>query len=100
MVEDVETDEYPSFTFEVVPDNLVPVIYDVYLLDLPSKSGNIIHIDRTEIGEDDMAFYEGEDDLRFLLMSFSVPPNATDLDNVSINVKSVVRNDASNNTEQ
>lgn len=99
-IEILETDEYPSFTFNVVSDNLVDVVYDVYLIDIPSDSGNAIHVDRTEMGEGSMAFYTGADKLRFMLMTFSLKPNATSLEDVEIKVNRVVRNNDTNNTEQ
>ncbi|MDQ0976606.1 hypothetical protein QFZ31_006658 [Neobacillus niacini] len=89
----VETDTYTNFNFDVVSDTEFDVIYDVYLLDLPSISGQAVHVDRTEIGGDQFAFYTGEDKLRFLLVSFLVPANTTDLANVEIKVNRVVKND-------
>lgn len=92
-------DEYPAFSFDVVSDPEVDVIYDVYLLDLPSSSGNAVHVDRTELGAEELAFYQGEDVLRFTLASFLVPANTTSLENVEIRVNRVVKNDDENTGE-
>ncbi|MFE4029136.1 hypothetical protein ACFX4N_23565 [Priestia sp. YIM B13551] len=99
QVEEMETDEYSAFTFDIESDNLVNVIYDVYLLDLPSTSGYEVHIDRTEMDGNNVPFYEGEDTIKFLLMSFMVPPNTNTLDDVQINIKEVVRNNDSDSAE-
>lgn len=97
--ENLEVDEYSAFTFDIESDTLVNVVYDVYLLDLPSTSGYQVHIDRTEMDGGNVPFYEGQDTIRFLLMSFMVPPNTNTLDDVQINVKEVVRNNDSNSAE-
>lgn len=98
--EEVFTDEYSPFSFKVESDDFFDVTYDVYLLQLPTKNEYQIHIDRTEMDGDTVPFYTGEEIIKFLLMSFIVPPNAQSLDDVQINVKRVVRNGDYDSTEQ
>jgi hypothetical protein len=90
-----EKTDFPAFSFDVVPDDaadgaLIDVIYDVYLV--KDKDGNpSIHIDRTEYAEENIAFYDGEDELLHTLMSIRVPPLAESLDNANIVVNKIRR---------
>jgi hypothetical protein len=81
---ELKTLSYPQFSFEVESDNDLDVVYDIYLLDQPSNSGNLIHIDRTEMGIDAIPTYEGEDTLAFTLATFLVPKGTVDLLNIEI----------------
>ncbi|PFK99783.1 hypothetical protein COJ01_17070 [Priestia megaterium] len=91
-VEEISSDEYSPFSFKIESDDFFNVTYDVYLLELPTNNEYQIHIDRTEMDGDTVPFYSGKETIRFLLMSFIVPPNTQSLDDVQINVKRVVRN--------
>jgi len=81
--------EYPSFSFDVEADSDFDVVYDVYLLELPSLSGAQVNVDRTILGYDQIAVYEGEDTLKFTLMSFTVKPLTVDLIDTTMLVKKV-----------
>lgn len=78
--------EYEAFSFEVFADLEFMSIYDVYLV-----NDGTVHVDRTVMGADTIAHYEGDAKLLFMLMSFVVPANTTDLNVVEINVKNVVK---------
>lgn len=80
---------FPEFAFDVVADSEFQVVYDVYLLAEENVDGSTIHIDRTELGGNAIAFYEGEAKLLHCLTSFIVPPNATDLNGLDIKVRTV-----------
>lgn len=98
--ERTETDNYPAFSFEIEPDPVFEVIYDVYILGLPSVSGDIIHLDRTVISEEfPVAHYTGEDTIKLCLISMIVPPNCASLNDADIRVSKVVREDAGLKTE-
>jgi hypothetical protein len=78
--------DYPSFSFDVESDDIFDVAYDVYLLE--EKNG--IHIDRTEMGENNIPSYNGVPTLRYTLMTFIVPPNTTTLENIQITINKAV----------
>jgi hypothetical protein len=83
-------DFYTAFEFDVESDPDFPVIYDVYLVRQPSKSGELIHVSRTVMGGNEMAYYTGEDDLIHCLMTFMVTPNTTSLDDVEIRFNNIL----------
>lgn len=97
-IEELETTEYPSFTFDVVADDTVECFYNVYLLELPSKSGNPIHVDRIELSDDVIPFYEGNEVIKFTLCRFTVPPNCQSLNDIHIEVNRVVKLDVADNS--
>lgn len=82
MATELERYSYPAFTFDVVPDDEFEVIYDVYLC-----GDNTVEVQRTELVGDTTPYYIGKKELIHLLCTFVVPPNATSLDSVNINVR-------------
>jgi hypothetical protein len=85
---ELERYSFPSFTFDVVPDDEFDVIYDVYLC-----SDNTVEVQRTELVGDTIPYYIGEKELLHLLCTFVVPPNTTSLDSVNIKVRLLDRKD-------
>jgi hypothetical protein len=79
---------YPNFSFEVQPDATLDVAYDVYLL----EDGDLIQVDRTEMTEFNMPFYNGESKLRYTIMTFIVPPGTVNLESIQIRVNRAVNN--------
>jgi len=100
MEKHIETDEYPAFSFDIVPDPDFDVIYDVYLLDLPSDSGQAVHVDRTEVGSEVVACYEGVDKLKYMLASILIPKGSNSLEQAEIKVYRVVKKGAENTSQQ
>lgn len=90
---------YPDFSFDIEPDSEFSVIYDAYLLELPSLSGEEVVIDRTVMTHGAEAYYEGTDRLKFTLMSFAVQPNSVDLENTNIVIKKVVKRNEENTSQ-
>lgn len=78
---------YPSFELDIEPDDELSVVYDVYLLEEDSAEGYNIHVDRTEMNKGIIAHYEGDTPMLHCLMSFTVPPNTTDISNLEIRVR-------------
>lgn len=87
--ENIKINEYPSFKFEIEPDEEFSVAYDVYLLQEENENGTNIHVDRTEIGAETICVYTGKTPMVHCLISFVVPPSATSLEDVSIEVKKI-----------
>lgn len=75
---------YPEFEFDVIADTELPVMYNVYLLE-----DDVVHVDRTELLEDTVAFYEGEAELQHTLLYFRVEPNTVTLDDTQLNFNNV-----------
>lgn len=86
---EVAVTDFPAFAFDVEADTDLRVVYDIYLLAEANADGSTIHIDRTELGGNAVAFYEGEAKLLHCLTSFIVPPNTTDLNGLDIKVRTV-----------
>lgn len=86
------THEYPSFSFEVEADESLNVVYDVYLLDT-TDGENSIHIDRTEMGGNSLAFYQESYKMLHCIMTLMVSPKSIDLDDTQINVNRVTNID-------
>lgn len=76
--------EYPAIEFDVEADDELETQYDVYLLSKPGSDGLMVHIDRSELAIDSVAFYEGDGTLQHLLLSFTIPPNATSVGDLLI----------------
>lgn len=88
-IKEYTTNNYDSFKFEIQPDDEFEVIYDVYLLDKGNQDGLNIHVDRTEIGANTICAYTGETPMIHCLMSFVVPPNATSLEGIDIEIRKI-----------
>jgi hypothetical protein len=73
-----EGQEYPAFDLQLEGDEEVPVVYDIYLLRLPSNSGKVYQIDRTELSDDNIPMYTGEDTIEYCLIHIIIPPAATE----------------------
>lgn len=82
---------FPAFEFDLEADDELDVVYDVYLLDGNNEQGVPVHVDRTEMGFESMAIYEGATPLLHCLMSIVVPPNTTNLADVAITVRNIVK---------
>jgi len=78
---------YPVFEFDVVPSLELPVVYDVHLL--PYDLETPIQVDRTEIGDDVLAFYVGKEELQHTLLSFMVMPKHKSLEEVEMKFNNV-----------
>lgn len=83
--------DYPAFNFEIEPDDDLDVAYDIYLLEQPSNSGELVHVDRTELGSDRFPRYEGDDELLFNLSSFIVGKGLIDITDLKVRVNKVVK---------
>jgi hypothetical protein len=90
-------DMYPPFDIEIEPDPEFDVIYDVYLIDQPSTSGETVHLSRTVMGGDDVAFYKGEDKIQHCIMTMQVPPNATASEEVKVVINTLELNEDAQN---
>lgn len=82
--------EYPDFSFDVISDADVAVQYDVYLLKEENESGFPVQVDRTEMGQQRLAFYEGETAIQFTLMTINAPAGAATLGDCDITVNRAV----------
>lgn len=87
--DEILTTQFPAFTFDVESDAELRVVYDVYLLDGKDENGVNIHIDRTELNDNAVAFYEGKAKLLHSLISFVVPPNTKDLSKIDIKIRNM-----------
>jgi len=85
--------EYPSFSFDVEADESLNVVYDVYLLDTHEEGSSVIHIDRTELGRESLAFYQENYSMLHCIMTFIVSPKSISLDDTIINVNRVTNID-------
>lgn len=93
---DVEFPEvriFPGFEFDLEADDELDVIYDVYLLRDNNENGVAIHVDRTEIGFETMAIYQGTAPLLHCLASIVVPPNTTSLQDVPITIRNITNDE-------
>lgn len=86
-----EFNEYPAFTFDAEPDDDFPVIYDVYLLEHEDGSDSI-EVERTELGDDQIAHYDGARNIHTLI-TFMLPPKCQSLDLVSVSVRLIERSE-------
>lgn len=86
----INTRNFPAFEFDLAADEELDVVYDVYLLQV---EGDVvpIHIDRTVIGYETMAIYEGDNTPLHCLLSITLPPKTTSLQNVEVTVKNIVK---------
>lgn len=79
-----EVHSYEGFEFDIDASNEFDTIYDVYLLEDCS-----VHVDRTEMAADTLAFYEGTEPIRHTLMSFIVPAATKDFSTLKITVNNL-----------
>lgn len=82
---------FPAFEFELEADNELDVLYDIYLLNGNNESGVPVHVDRTELGFESLAIYEGTTPLLHCLASILVPPNTTNLNDISITMRNIFK---------
>lgn len=82
--------EVPAFSFDILPDSELSVVYDVYLVD---DDVQIVRVERTEITPETIPFYDGEKPLLHTLLSMSVPPGSSSLEDVIIQVNRVVKHE-------
>lgn len=73
---------FEGFTFDVVPDDELPTLYDIFLC-----GDNTVLVNRTELLPDTIPSYSGEKELLHLLVTFNVPPSTVTLEGVQINVR-------------
>jgi hypothetical protein len=73
---------YEGFELDIEADVDFEVVYDFYLV-----SDGSIHVDRTVIGADSIAMYEGDEVLKMTLSSIQIPANTADLTTIDIYVR-------------
>lgn len=83
-----ETLAYEAFEFDVEGDEEIPVVYDVYLL-----ANGEPHVDRTEVSSNNVAFYDGTEEVRHCLMSFQLNPGDI-IDNLTLVLRNVIKEDS------
>jgi hypothetical protein len=79
---ELERYSFPSFTFEIVPDAELPVLYDIYLC-----GDNSIEVERHEMLPDTIPYYTGSKDLLHLLGTIEVPAGITSLEDAKVNLR-------------
>lgn len=94
-----DTYNFSEFSFDVEPDDIFSVQYDVYLLSEKNADDVNVEIHRTELGEGTIAFYTGDAELLYTLLSFVVPSKSTSLDDISISVRNIVRKEKETQNE-
>lgn len=80
---------FPEIEFDVESDDELFVQYDVYLLVTPDSDGEKVDVVRTELGLGTIAIYEGDGELQHVLLSFVLPPNANDLNEIELIVRNI-----------
>lgn len=83
--------KYGEFELDIESDPDLTVIYDIYLLSQVNSQGLNVRLDRTEMGGDVLPYYDGATQLIHTLLSIQVPPDTTDLNNLEITVRNVLK---------
>lgn len=96
----IEVVTFPSIEFDVEGDAELSVQYDVYLLSKAGSDGFNVEVNRTELGMNTLALYEGDGELQHVLLSFTLPPNTNDLNGIELNVRNIVQTPKEEDTNE
>lgn len=88
--EEIVAHTFEDIEFDIESDEEVAVQYDVYLLSSKTPEIPNVSVNRTEIGIGNIAAYEGDVPLVHVLLSFTVPPNTSDLGATEFTVRNIV----------
>lgn len=94
----IATRNFPAFEFDLEADPELTVVYDVYLLRVEGEAFPV-HVDRTVLGYDTLAIYDGTEEVLHCLSSIVLPPNTTSLQGVDISIRNLVQQEEASTDE-